>query len=136
MIDFDMYQAGARETAIYPGRKNLIGLLYTTIGLGGESGEALNKVKKILRDSNGTISDETKEGIAGEIGDILWYCAMLCDELDLRIQLIFFLLICLKLTLNIPWSNFLFFLCLEQKILIFHLTPLIVLFLSCFLFLF
>lgn len=84
MIDFDMYQAGARETAIYPGRKKLIGLLYTTIGLGGESGEALNKVKKILRDSNGTVTDEMKEGIANEIGDILWYCAMLCDELDLR----------------------------------------------------
>lgn len=79
-----MYQAGARETAIYPGRKKLIGLLYTTIGLGGESGEALNKVKKILRDSNGTISDETREGIANEIGDILWYCAMLCDELEIR----------------------------------------------------
>jgi NTP pyrophosphatase (non-canonical NTP hydrolase) len=84
MLDFDMYQAGARETAIYPGRTKLPGLLYVSIGLGGEAGETLNKIKKILRDSNGTITDEIKEGIAGEIGDVLWYCAMLCDELELR----------------------------------------------------
>lgn len=84
MIDFDMYVNKARETAIYPGRGKLVGLLYTTIGLTGESGELANKVKKILRDDNGQISDERKKAIAGEIGDILWYCAMVCDELGLR----------------------------------------------------
>ena len=84
MIDFDMYQNGARETAIYPGRGELIGLLYTSIGLGGESGELLNKIKKILRDSNGSVNEETKVALSAEIGDSLWYLAMLCDELGLR----------------------------------------------------
>jgi NTP pyrophosphatase (non-canonical NTP hydrolase) len=84
MLDFDMYQSRAKETAIYPGRGKLLGLLYATIGLTGEAGELANKVKKILRDSNGSITDETKEAIAGEIGDTLWYCATICDELDLR----------------------------------------------------
>lgn len=84
MIDFDLYSVKARETAIYPGRGKLLGLLYTSIGLGGESGELLNKVKKILRDDNGTISEERKQAIADELGDCLWYIAMICDELELR----------------------------------------------------
>lgn len=84
MIDFDMYADKARETAIYPGRGKLAGLLYVSIGLGGEAGEMLNKVKKILRDDNGVISDERKNSISEEIGDVLWYCAMVCDELNLR----------------------------------------------------
>lgn len=84
MIDFDMYQVNARTTAIYPGRGKLLGLLYTSIGLGGEAGEFLNKVKKILRDDNGTVSDERKVAIKNELGDILWYIAMACDELNFR----------------------------------------------------
>jgi len=84
MLDFDMYSDKARETAIYPGKGKLVGLLYTTIGLTGEAGELANKVKKILRDDNGIISEERKIAIAEEIGDTLWYCAMICDELGLR----------------------------------------------------
>lgn len=84
MIDFDMYSDKARETAIYPGRGKLVGLLYTTIGLCGEAGELANKVKKILRDDNGVISEEKKEAICHEIGDSLWYLAMICDELNVR----------------------------------------------------
>lgn len=84
MIDFDMYMVKARETAIYPGRGKLPGLLYATIGFGGEAGETLNKVKKILRDDNGTITEEKKQAIAQELGDSLWYIAMICDELGLR----------------------------------------------------
>jgi NTP pyrophosphatase (non-canonical NTP hydrolase) len=79
-----MYADKARETAIYPGRGELLGLLYVSIGLGSEAGECLNKVKKILRDDNGVISDVRKQAIAEEIGDTLWYCAMICDELGLR----------------------------------------------------
>jgi hypothetical protein len=84
MIDFDMYADKARETAIYPGRGKLPGLLYVSIGFGGEAGEFLNKVKKILRDDNGVVTEEKKEALAQEIGDTLWYCAMICDELGLR----------------------------------------------------
>lgn len=84
MLDFDLYQFKARETAIYPGKGQLGGLLYTTIGLCGESGELANKVKKILRDTDSQMTEETRIKISEEMGDILWYIAMLCDELNLR----------------------------------------------------
>ena len=43
------------------------------LGLAGESGEVLEKFKKLLRDKAGKISDEDKVEIVKELGDILWY---------------------------------------------------------------
>lgn len=82
---FTAYQILARETAIYPERGKLGGLLYTTIGLGGEIGEIQNKVKKILRDNNGEVSDIQRKDIASELGDILWYLSATCDELGIAL---------------------------------------------------
>ena len=82
---FDGYFEAAKETAIYPDRGKLGGLLYAVIGLGGESGELQNKVKKILRDSDGVISDEIRKDICGEIGDILWYLSAICYELKVNL---------------------------------------------------
>jgi len=66
------YQAKAKETAIFPENK---ALEYLTLGLVGEAGEIANKAKKIIRDN------KPAQGLAGEIGDVLWYCAMLADHL-------------------------------------------------------
>lgn len=84
-ITFDTYQRGARMTAIYPGKGTVIGLYYTALGL-GEVGELQGKVKKILRDSGGAISDEARAAITAELGDCLWYCAMVAEELDIRLS--------------------------------------------------
>lgn len=43
------------------------------LGLAGESGEVLEKFKKILRDKGGELTDEDKAEIIKELGDILWY---------------------------------------------------------------
>lgn len=43
------------------------------LGLAGESGEVLEKFKKLLRDKGGIISEEDKKEIVKELGDILWY---------------------------------------------------------------
>ena len=43
------------------------------LGLVGESAEVAEKVKKIIRDKNGELSDETKAELVKELGDILWY---------------------------------------------------------------
>ena len=43
------------------------------LGLAGESGEVLEKFKKLLRDKAGQISEEDKTEIIKELGDILWY---------------------------------------------------------------
>ena len=79
-MDFKTYQKKARETAIYPniGSNNI----YPTLGLVGEAGEVAEKVKKVIRDKNGIFDDESKVGIKKEIGDVLWYIANLCTELN------------------------------------------------------
>ena len=46
----------------------------------GESGEIANKIKKIIRDK--IPSANWKTDLPNEIGDVLWYCAMLADYLD------------------------------------------------------
>ena len=48
-------------------------LMDQVLGLAGESGEVLEKFKKLIRDKNGEMTDEDKIEIAKELGDILWY---------------------------------------------------------------
>ncbi len=57
-----------------------LSFLYPALGLAGESGEALEKIKKILRDDNGVVTDEKREAIKKELGDVIWYWATLCTE--------------------------------------------------------
>jgi len=52
----------------------------------GESGEVAEKVKKVLRDEGGVISEEKKREIAKEIGDILWYASQLAAELGFTLS--------------------------------------------------
>lgn len=74
------YQNRAMETAIYPKKQ---ALEYLTLGLTGEAGEIANKVKKLIRDGADVEGYNDKlVQIANEVGDVLWYCAMLANELD------------------------------------------------------
>ena len=73
------YQNKAKETAIFPADKALEDL---SLGLVGEAGEVANKVKKLIRDKK-VLHDTTV--ISSEIGDVLWYCAMLADYLDVNL---------------------------------------------------
>ena len=75
-MDFDEYQQKALDTAIYPHP-----IVYPTLGLTGEAGEVADKVKKVIRDNQGEFGDERRLEIAKEIGDVLWYCAMLAHDL-------------------------------------------------------
>ena len=68
----DFYEERASLTAIYPKEK---ALEYLALGLTSEAGEVAGKVKKLIRDGKGD-----KNAIASEIGDVLWYCAMLAKE--------------------------------------------------------
>jgi NTP pyrophosphatase (non-canonical NTP hydrolase) len=72
---FDSYQDFAETTAIYPPEK---ALEYLALGLASEAGEVAGKIKKLIRDGGADIED-----IAAELGDVLWYAANLCSELDL-----------------------------------------------------
>ena len=48
-------------------------LLSQVFGLVGESGEVAEKFKKLIRDKHGRISEEDRQEILKELGDILWY---------------------------------------------------------------
>ena len=74
------YQIRAAETAIFPKEK---ALEYLTLGLTGEAGEIANKVKKLIHDGADVEGyQERLSQISAELGDVLWYCAMLAKEVD------------------------------------------------------
>lgn len=77
------YQQQAAQTAVYPDE---IALAYTALGLTGEAGEIANKVKKVYRDSGGQLTPDKRDELASELGDVLWYLAMLASELDISLE--------------------------------------------------
>ena len=60
-------------------------LSYFGLGL-GEAGEVQGKIKKILRDSNGILTEEKVLEIAGELGDVLWYLTMIARTLGVPLD--------------------------------------------------
>jgi NTP pyrophosphatase (non-canonical NTP hydrolase) len=78
------YQELSRRTATYPGAGE--NLVYPTLGLAGEAGEVAEKVKKLLRDDGGVMSDERRQALAGELGDVLWYVAQVATEAGLDLE--------------------------------------------------
>jgi NTP pyrophosphatase (non-canonical NTP hydrolase) len=78
------YQELSRRTATYPGAGDNI--VYPTLGLAGEAGEVAEKVKKLLRDDGGVMSDDRREALAGELGDVLWYVAQVATEARLDLE--------------------------------------------------
>lgn len=61
-------------------------IVYPTLGLANEAGELAGKVKKIFRDKGGLIGDDDRAALKGELGDVLWYLAQICTELDLTLE--------------------------------------------------
>jgi len=82
-MTLDEYQKEALVTAIFSGNE-LKDLSHWVLGVSGESGEIAEKVKKIIRDFDGHVSDETKVELAKEIGDVLWYLAVLAKHLGVN----------------------------------------------------
>jgi len=80
---FDRYQSLIDETAIYPaaGTGSWIALAYVALGL-GEAGELQGKLKKMMRDDDFILTDEKRNAILAELGDILWYVGRMAEELD------------------------------------------------------
>jgi|SRR5271157_1661055 len=83
-MDFSQYQIQSRRTAQYPPIGH--GIIYPTLGLTNEAGEVAGKVKKIFRDKAGVIGPADREALSGELGDVLWYLAQVCTELDLSLD--------------------------------------------------
>ncbi|MEU2614719.1 nucleoside triphosphate pyrophosphohydrolase family protein [Micromonospora sp. NPDC007271] len=83
-MDLDEYQHGALRTAAPRDKRNE--LLHLVLGLVGESGEIAEKFKKWVRDLDSDESRIDRADIARELGDVLWYVAVLADYLDLSLD--------------------------------------------------
>ncbi|HJR81938.1 MAG TPA: nucleoside triphosphate pyrophosphohydrolase family protein [Anaerolineales bacterium] len=83
-MDFHDYQTKSRKTAGYPAVGHPV--IYPTLGLINEAGEVAGKIKKVFRDKGGEISEETREALKAELGDVLWYLAQIATELELSLD--------------------------------------------------
>ncbi len=82
-MTFAEYEETVKKTAIYPQSHKI---LYPALGLAGEAGEVANKVKKLIRDGFKNQPKDWRENIASEIGDVLWYCVALSNDLNVPIS--------------------------------------------------
>lgn len=88
-MTFDEYQAAAEATNLTPGdlgKVMSVSFMDKVLGLVGESGEFADKVKKILRDDNAQMSEEKRQLLIKELGDVLWYIAILAKHLDVPLE--------------------------------------------------
>lgn len=102
-LSFQEYQSRTADTAIYGEQiekilerlelnesqsdpiMTLLRIAYVSNGL-GEVGEVQGKIKKVIRDSGGIITDEKRQQLAGELGDVLWYLSQMASELGLSLS--------------------------------------------------
>lgn len=61
-------------------------LIHLVLGLVGESGEIAEKFKKWVRDQDSDESKIDRDDIAKELGDVMWYVAVLADYLDIQLD--------------------------------------------------
>ena len=80
------YQNQALQTAIFPQRGEYPGLMYLGLGLTGESGEITDHIKKGFRYYNAEILPARKKLMRAELGDVLWYVAVLASELGFTLD--------------------------------------------------
>ena len=94
-MGFDEYQKRASATDIelasmrtVMSKRNIntIGFLDKALGISGEAGEFADKIKKILRDKNGTLDEADRIAIKKELGDVLWYTAEIALYLDIPLS--------------------------------------------------
>ncbi|MFB9659145.1 nucleoside triphosphate pyrophosphohydrolase family protein [Glycomyces mayteni] len=82
-MEMDEYQKAALLTAATKDKPHEV--FHLLLGLVGETGEIAEKAKKIVRDEGGDFSRWDPEDLKKELGDALWYLAVLADFFDLSL---------------------------------------------------
>ena len=87
-MEFDEYQSRAAKYDLSETTADLkaVGFIEKVLGLVGEAGETADKIKKILRDKDGVVSDDDRGLIVKELGDILWYVASIARYLNVSLS--------------------------------------------------
>ena len=78
-MNLNDYQKAALTTAMYPNMG--CNFTYPALGLVGEAGEVADKLKKVIRDNGGNLTKEVRDAVAKELGDVMWYLAVLSYEM-------------------------------------------------------
>ncbi len=81
-MTFDEYQKQALTTA-YNTHEPLMEKTIWAMGVAGEAGEVVEKWKKIVAYKEGKISQEDLDELAKELGDVVWYIAVMAHSLGL-----------------------------------------------------
>lgn len=85
-MNFQEYDLRAEAVAIYPGQGTLAGLTYAALGMGGETGEFQDKLKRVFRDDGGVLTSDRIAALRLECGDVLWYVAAAARELGCTLE--------------------------------------------------
>ena len=83
-MECDDYQRAALRTARDKDAPDEF--MHLVLGLVGEAGEVAEKVKKLIRDKHSDLAQLDRDDMASELGDILWYAAVLASFLDLSLN--------------------------------------------------
>ncbi|XVV08401.1 nucleoside triphosphate pyrophosphohydrolase family protein [Actinoplanes sp. CA-131856] len=82
-MNLDDYQKAALRTAAPRDKHNEV--FHLLLGLVGETGEIAEKAKKVVRDHGSDFSRWDTGDLKKELGDVLWYVAVLADHFDLTL---------------------------------------------------
>ena len=89
-MELNEYASKAMQTAIYPGAGTPMGLAYVALKMNGEAGEFAEHLGKAMRDDDfsdlGFLLFERRELLIKEVGDVLWYLAAACRELNITLE--------------------------------------------------
>ncbi|WP_306416575.1 nucleoside triphosphate pyrophosphohydrolase family protein [Borrelia sp. RT1S] len=78
------YQAWASEIGRYASKREE--LILPMLELAEETGEVIEKIKKLVRDRNYVLDDEYLLSIKKELGDVLWYISSLGNILGVTLE--------------------------------------------------
>ena len=83
-MTFDEYQKKALATLIrHPDPQMNKTIL--VMGVAGEAGEVVEKWKKVVAYKDGVLTDEERAEFGKELADVIWYIAVLAEELGLSL---------------------------------------------------
>ena len=84
-MTFDEYQKRALTTA-FTNPDPTLDKNHWVLGIAGEAGEVVEKWKKIIAYRDGRITEEDVRELGKELGDVVWYVAVLAHALDLSLD--------------------------------------------------
>lgn len=82
-MDLDEYQKRASTTDHTTNDDPVFSRMYLSMGLAGETGEVIEKMKKVVRNQDGVVTAEKREELKKEMGDVLWYLSQLSKSLGI-----------------------------------------------------